>query len=202
MMILLVLTGGNAWPCTAPTNSELCEPNLSIPVAWNPAEFCHLCFWYYSSIWNSHTASPQCFPHSLSHFGLGLSSIARDVVELTIGQPQISPGANLSTQTSGAIRVTWKILISWSLMFWFKKKAKIRTMYKAIYFLRFRVCLKIYYTLPSSVKKKDILHYLASHYLFPLNWSLNLWQNHHFLSIADYIRVQGHCKYVFSLTLP
>ena len=111
----------------------------------------------------------QCFPHSLSHFSLGLSSIARDVVELTIGQPQISPGANLSTQTSGAIRVTWKILISWSLMFWFKKKAKIRTMYKAIYFLRFRVCLKIYYTLPSSVKKKDILHYLASQYLFPFN---------------------------------
>ncbi|KAK7834547.1 hypothetical protein CFP56_024665 [Quercus suber] len=37
---------------------------------------------------------------------LGLSAIARDVEELSIGQPQTSRGTNISTQTSGAIRVT------------------------------------------------------------------------------------------------
>nr|POE50646.1 putative transcription factor [Quercus suber] len=50
--------------------------------------------------------SPPSFRRSLSNLGNRLSSIARDVEELTIGQPQTSRGINVSTQTSGAIRVT------------------------------------------------------------------------------------------------
>ncbi|KAF3964036.1 hypothetical protein CMV_011634 [Castanea mollissima] len=50
--------------------------------------------------------SPPSFRRSLSDLGNRLSSIARDVEELTIGQPQTSRGINVSTQTSGAIRVT------------------------------------------------------------------------------------------------
>ncbi|KAK7845925.1 putative transcription factor [Quercus suber] len=50
--------------------------------------------------------SPPSFCRSLSDLGNRLSSIARDVEELTIGQPQTSRGINVSTQTSGAIRVT------------------------------------------------------------------------------------------------
>ena len=46
------------------------------------------------------------FRCSLSDLGNRLSSIARDVEELTIGQPQTSRGINVTTQTSGAIRVT------------------------------------------------------------------------------------------------
>ena len=65
--------------------------------------------------------SPPSFCCSLSDLGNRLSSIARDVEELTIGQPQTSQGINVSTQTSGSIRVTWKVLMSWSLIFafWF-----------------------------------------------------------------------------------
>ncbi|KAM4077528.1 hypothetical protein ACJW30_12G144700 [Castanea mollissima] len=50
--------------------------------------------------------SPPSFRRSLSDLGNRLSSIARDVEELTIGQPQTSRGITVSTQTSGAIRVT------------------------------------------------------------------------------------------------
>nr|POF11868.1 hypothetical protein CFP56_41017 [Quercus suber] len=65
-------------------------------------------FWTCASdiIHPSDIPSPHSFPHCLSDLGLGLSSIARDVEELSIGQPQTSRGTNISTQTSGAIRVT------------------------------------------------------------------------------------------------
>ncbi|XP_030936565.1 myb-like protein J [Quercus lobata] len=54
----------------------------------------------------SNIPSPPSFCRSLSDLGSRLSSIARDVEELTIGQPQTSRGINVSTQTSGAIGVT------------------------------------------------------------------------------------------------
>ncbi|XP_030935402.1 probable transcription factor At5g61620 [Quercus lobata] len=50
--------------------------------------------------------SPPSFCRSLSDLGNRLLSIARDVEELTTGQPQTSRGINVSTQTSGAIGVT------------------------------------------------------------------------------------------------
>ncbi|KAM4077495.1 hypothetical protein ACJW30_12G142200 [Castanea mollissima] len=53
----------------------------------------------------SNTPSPPSFRRSLSDLGNRLSSIARDVEELTIQQPQTSRGINVSTQTSGSIRV-------------------------------------------------------------------------------------------------
>lgn len=52
--------------------------------------------------------SPRSLPSSPSMAGrIGMSSPAeKDALELKIGQPQPSQGANLSSPTSGAIRVT------------------------------------------------------------------------------------------------